>query len=179
MKKYLENFSLTPLLAVVFTIGLFALLVTPVTQADNTSPYNLAPQQPNFYRTDTNAFPLTLTNGQAKTFSGTNSLTIYVRQDRGLSLFAPSLVTTNTNCVPVFGFDVTYDGTNGTTTHPIQWGPLISSAATNGCWTNFSRDYLNNVRTVQCTWVSNAMPGAIPGSNSIYIPKLIYSYSGQ
>ena len=102
-------------------------------------PYSYAPQQPNFYRSDTNAFPLTLTSSVTYsnlTAGGTNSLKQTVRQDKGLSLF-PTITVYNTGGAITggatnltFAFTVTPDGTHYVTPAPlIMTVPLIVPAS--------------------------------------------------
>lgn len=185
-----------PLLAamagVSFVVAIYCGLRTPQTAlADNTSPYQLAPQQPNFYRVDTNSATYAFTNSTTSTTPlnhgvgtgpNTNSLNLTLRQNIGLSIF---LIVWDTNSVSSAAtstnysvyFDTTPDNTNytcGPGAYPI--GPLTCSMAggvgTNMVWTNVPATALNNVRSIQ--------PGKIvwTGSNNVFA-ELIYSYSGQ
>jgi hypothetical protein len=157
------------------------------------APYTLTPQQPNFYRSDTNGFPLSVggtigaVTGKALSY-GTNSLKLTLRQDHGLSVFA-SITASNstaTACavLPVtFGFDISPDGTNFTAgTFPGLAPPLTftanlvvpaSSTNTYIYWTNYPATVLNNLRAVQCTSCTNAY------TNGVKINWLYYSFSGQ
>jgi prepilin-type N-terminal cleavage/methylation domain-containing protein len=176
-----RNFTLLEILVVIAVLGLLAALMIPSVQAD-TSPYSLAPQQPNFFVTDTNATSFALTNNQTKTFTagGTNTTPITVRQDHGISLFLTvwqtnSVASTTTNYTVAFdltGDAVTWTGGNGA--YPISWTVSLASqgASTNTYWTNLSAAQLNNIRQMQATKASTT------ASNNIF-GKLTYSYSGQ
>lgn len=178
MKNKKNQFSLIELLVVLAVIAILAVMLLPA-MAQST-PYSLAPQQPNFYRQDTTEFPLTLANAGAAawSFGATNSLKLTVRQDHGLSLFVRVASTNSTSSGVVAGFDVSPDGTNGTTTEPLQWTLPTGYIGTNVYWTNLSPDYLNNVRAIQLTTLTNKAVGS-GNTNSVQILNFWYSYSGQ
>lgn len=183
-----ELFVITAIIALVAAITIPAFIV----RADNTSPYALAPQQPNFYRFDTNTssyalqtnttvfFPHGWTNGFGP---NTNVLNLPLRQGQGLSIF---LITWQTNSISsaststnyTVSWDVTPDNTNytftGTGGSPISLTSAMAGLGigTNVVWTNIPSTALNNVRAIQ--------PGKIvwTGSNNVFA-QIIYSYSGQ
>jgi hypothetical protein len=175
MKFLNYKFCLAELLLVTAALALLAALTLPAMA--QSSPYNLAPQQPNFYRQDTNAFPMTLTNSGAATFT-TNSLKLTVRQGTGVSLFATVVSTNSSSSGVVLGFDTSPDGTNATTTEPITWTLPSNFIGTNTYWTNIDRAYLNNVRTFQMTTSTNKAVGT-GNTNTVVVTKFWYSYSGQ
>jgi hypothetical protein len=181
------------LTATIVTMSLAALSAFEALGQGST-PYNLAPQQPNFYRSDTNAFPLSVGGtygtviGKALSY-GTNSLKLTLRQDHGLSAFASITASnsTSTACaiLPVtFGLDVSPDGTNFTAGSYPGVAPaltcsanlIVAASSTNTYvyWlTNFPVSLLNNLRAVQCTSCTNSY------TNGIKVNWLDYSYSGQ
>ena len=177
-------------LAAALAVGTF----TAESMAADTTPYNLSPQQPNFVRTDTNSFPLFLSNATAT--NPPTPLNLTLRQDKGLSLFV-SITITNTNAsaqtftTPLY-FDVSPDATNNfTTTTPatsvggppaLAWVPTwtVAASTTNKtlvAWTNFPATFLNNVRMLHLGQMTNAW-GSTAGVG-ISVPWLKYSYSGQ
>ena len=166
-----------------FTASLAAFTLTASLALAQYSPYGLTPQQPNFYRSDTNAFPLVLaaSAGTNYTAGTTGSLSLTLRQDVGLSMFlsvtAPNSGTNTSNGVVSVWFNVTADGTNYTTTSPIVWTQSITvpAGSTNTMvgWTNFPNTVLNNIRKVQITQLTNTC--GVP----ITFNWFKYSYSGQ
>jgi hypothetical protein len=156
------------MLLIIVTAGLLGAVLMPRKVVAQTTPYNLGPQQPNFYRPDTNAFPITFTNSQ--TLILTNQYKLTIRQDRGLSIFVGMSPATNSGNA-VVGLDVTYDGIGYTTNQPLYVVAPFNQAL---FWaTNFGRDVLNNVRGVKASTVivTNAGPNTIT--------KFVYSWSGQ
>lgn len=169
------TWSIVELLVVIAIIGLLMAL-TLSARADNTQPYAFAPQQPNFYRLDSAAFPCVLTNGGSLVFpaGGTNSLKLPVRQDKGLSFFVRMGTTNPSTGSATLKWDLTPDGTNYTTSQPLQWVITPGNSTTNGLWwTNIPPAVLNNVRAIQLTGFSNNFTNWWWGTN------LWYSYSGQ
>lgn len=120
--------------------------------------------QPNYWVTDTNTTTLTVSNAQGKAVSGAKFV---IRQDKGLSEFVRVVSTNATATSVTIGHDVTYDGTNGTTTHPIGFTVPANFVGTNVYWTNYPPAYLNNIRTIAATSATNNTAGTIPGSNSV------------
>ncbi len=165
--------------------------------------YQLNPQQPNFYRVDTNAgiFPLTLTNGGAANWvytangsiSGLNQPTnapyvLTLRQDKGLAVFVTVISSNSQGGLATIGFDVTPDRVTETTTQPLKFAVPTANYSnnlaltsgiltTNTYWTNWPAAVLSNLRTIQATTVTNALIGGGPTTNSVNI-QLRYSYSG-
>jgi hypothetical protein len=179
-----KNFTKLQLLIVVAFIGLLVALLLPAipTSANAQGLVTLTYPNgaPNFWGTDTNAFPVTLTNAQSATLAGVKKS---IRQGKGISVFATCITSNSTVTTETVGFDLTYDGTHGTTTHPVNWtfAPPASAQGTlttNTYWTNFPSAYLDNVRTLQATYATNNTAGGVVGSNSI-TTTLTYSQSGQ
>jgi hypothetical protein len=146
-------------------------------------PYSISPQQPNFYRPDTNVFPMTLaaTTGNTNFVGATNSLQVTIRQDHGVAIEVPITVPNTTASAITgtltLGWDVSTRGTNFTTGRPVQWAIAVSalpySTNTYWFWTNFPNTYLNNVRKMQLTYATNTVGAAV----TIGPPD--YSWSGQ
>jgi hypothetical protein len=185
--NYKKFFNKSVLMIALAMVGLLAALLVP--QRAQGADYSLAPQEPNFYRLDTNACPITLVSGQSSTnytAGSTNSLRLTVRQDKGLSVFpqftcynAGGAVTGGATNL-TFAYTVTYDGVKWVTgTAPlIQTVPNICAATTtNGQmgWTNWSAPVLSNVRQIQLVGVTNNGPWV----GQIVVTGLAYSYSGQ
>lgn len=178
------HFKKSGLMIALAMVGLLAALLVPEASGQN-SAYSLAPQQPNFYRSDTNAFPCTLsatTGASNYVASSTNSLKLTLRQDKGLSMFAQITVTntsTATSGVVQFSFSPSWDGLTNhfTTTPPLVWAIPVTVAATSTntyvFWTNWPSSTLNNVRCIQCVQVTNTIGLATT------VNGLTYSYSGQ
>ena len=161
-------------------LAVLALWKTPKAQADPYSVY-----QPNFYRQDTNATPLTLTNGQAKVFpaNGTNSYEQTVRPNTGLSVFVTVVSSNSVGGTGKLGWDVTPDGNSYTTTQPLTFtfptaAAVTGALSTNTYWTNWPATVLNNVRQIQLTTATNALVGGGPTTNSATY-YLWYSYNNQ
>ena len=161
-------------------LAILALWKIPPAQADTFSVY-----QPNFYRQDTNATPLTLTNGQAKVFpaNGTNSYEQTVRQNTGLSVFVMVVSSNSVGGSGKLGWDVTDDGSLYTTTQPLTFtfptaAAVTGTLSTNVYWTNWPATVLNNVRQIQLTTATNALVGGGPTTNSATY-YLWYSYNNQ
>lgn len=163
---------------VVAIIGLMAAFTLPALA----QPYQTG--SPNFYQDDTNAFTLTLTNGQGSLLAG-KKLTL--RQEHGLSLFVTVISSNPLAGNGKIGLDVTSDNTSYTTTQPLaftfpnaNYSNGVAQAAgvltTNVYWTNFPPAVLNNVRGVQATLATNTLVGGGPTTNSVQY-KLRYSYS--
>jgi hypothetical protein len=167
-----------------FLILLLALLVSvvllspPMAMAQNSG---FQVYQPNFYWTDTNAGPVTLTNGQAIRFpNGPNSLTnnngtallVTAPQQRGLSVFV-TVISSNSVGGPLnLGWDVTPDNNTFTTKEPLQFSvPTAANATgtlvTNTYWTNWSVATFNNVRSIQLSTATNGLVGGGPTTNSV------------
>lgn len=146
---------------------------------NSSSPYQLAPQQPNFYRTDTNAFPLSITNNGV-TVTVTNGLKLTVRQDTGLSFFVGTLSTNGlqTNSATIY-FDVSYDGTNFTTTRPLSVTAPINGTNAALYWTNIPAPVYNGIDSFRALTVSAVSIAGSGTTNVNSITKLVYSYSGQ
>ena len=170
------RFRLTGLILVICILGLLAAIATPARAQVN---------QPNFIRSDTNAFPLLLTNGAAKTFTagGTNSYKLTLKQNTGLSVFV-TVISSNPAAGNVgLGWDLAGDTNTITTTQPLKF--LVPAAAattgtlcTNVYWTNWPASVLSNVRYLQLTTATNALVGGGPTTNSVSL-QLKYSYSSQ
>ena len=163
---------------------LAALLLLPVPAQAQGVP-GTTPYQPNFYRTDTNASPLTLTNGGAAVFpqNGTNSIEQTVKQNTGLSVFVTVISSNSVGGTGKVGFDVTPDGTVYTTTQPLSLSfptaaAVTGTLATNVYWTNWPAATLNNVRQIQWTTATNALVGGGPTTNTVKY-SVTYSYSNQ
>ncbi len=193
MKFNKFKFSLVEWFVLAAILAILAAAIVPafVVRADNTSPYALAPQQPNFFRVDTNAssyalqtnttvlYPHGWTNGFA---ANTNVLNLTVRQNVGLSIFlivwqTNSISSASTSTNYTVSWDTTPDNTNytcGTGASPISLQcPMAGTGiGTNVVWTNIPAASLSNVRSIQ--------PGKIvwTGSNNVFA-QVIYSYSGQ
>ena len=179
--KFENRKSIVSLAALLMAaLAILALWEILPAQADTFSVY-----QPNFYRQDTNATPLTLTNGQAATFpaGGTNSYKQTVRQNVGLSVFVTVISSNSVGGTGKLGFDLTPDGTVYTTTQPLTFtfptaAAVTGTLSTNTYWTNWPSTVLNNVRQIQLTTATNALVGGGPATNSATI-NLRYSYSNQ
>ena len=139
---------------------------------------------PNFHVSDMNAFPLTLaaSAGTNYTAGSTNSYMRTIRQDHGLSLVASVTVkNATTNALTgnhTFGFDLADDASLFTTGQPVTWTfPLTTPASSTNTyvvWTNLPASMLNNMRTIQCTLVTNTLSGGTEKVN-----RLDYSQSGN
>lgn len=143
-----------------------------------TGPYAIAPQQPNFYRADTNQFPMVIPPHTTTNLA--NPLTLTIRQGTGLSIFTGIMATNTpkfatTNATYLFDVASGYAGdTNYTTFGALPFlSPAITASNYYVGWTNFSRTVLDNVRTIKCTSINN------PDTNSLTISNLVYSWSGQ
>jgi hypothetical protein len=150
----------------VLTVAFLAALALPALA--QTSPYNLGPQQPNFYRSDTNQFPFAMT-GSPVTL--TNVLKLTLRQDKGLSIFVSAHATTNSTAATTLLYDVTANGINYTTFEPIAVTFALNGTNEVVFWTNFPASVVNNLRAIKCTSVNGPAGGVVD--------SLIYSYSGE
>ena len=175
--KSLESLGKVLLLAL---LVLLSWVIAPRAQAQPYSVY-----QPNFYRQDTNATPLTLTNGQARVFpaNGTNSYEQTVRPNTGLSVFVMVVSSNSVAGNSKLGWDVSHDGTIYTTTQPLTFtfptaAAVTGTLSTNVYWTNWPGTVLNNVRDLQLTTATNALVGGGPTTNSATY-YLWYSYNNQ
>jgi len=119
---------------------------------------------------DTNAFPLSLTNGGSAVISGA---VIPVRPHNGLSLFARTTCTNSTATSCGLWGDVTFDNTNYTTTHPLQWN--FPAAGTNLAWTNIPAAWLDNVRSVKWTLATNNTAGTTTSNTVVIQPYWSYN----
>lgn len=167
------------LLTITVGIGLAALALAPLKCAaqGQTTPYAYGPQQPNFYRTDTNDFPVTLTNtATTATFYTSNQFILTVRQDKGISLFETHAANSSTNQQTMtFTLDTTPDGTNWTTTGPITWSVTNNGTTSVTSWTNLPSTFISNVRKLKISSVTCPLGT----TNSLVVSKFWFSYSGQ
>jgi len=93
------------------------------------------------------------TNTTALTFSytGTNydrtasgAVIIPVYRGRGVAFFGSIQDAPNTNAVVTFGLDLSYDGTNWTTTQPIRFTGTCNGTNASVFYTNVLADVLDN-----------------------------------
>lgn len=154
--------------------GLLAIGLVASLRADPPGPYALAPQQPNFYRSDTNAGPVALTNGQVVTF--TNAMKLTLRQDKGLSIFTKIVSTNAVSVSETNTFVLSYDGSTFTTSPTFTIvTPTLATAGTNVAWTNIPPSTLNNVRCIM--WSTAGMGALATGTN--VTAGVTYSWSGE
>lgn len=128
--------------------------------------------QPNFYSN-------VLTNGvltvAAVTATDVSAITkpITVRQGKGIA-FLPLVVGTNTATAnAVFKFNVTADGTNYTTTFPIQGTVALNGTTPARGYILIPNTSLDNVRAIRLDSITNAHTA------SIIITNVVASYSNQ
>jgi len=183
MKKSLQSAWPIQVFFLLTFLLLLAAFLLPQVKAQGVP--GTTPYQPNFYRTDTNASPLTLTNGGAAVFpaNGTNSIEQTVKQNTGLSVFVTVISSNSVGGTGKVGWDVTYDGTVYTTTQPLSFSfptaaAVTGTLATNTYWTNWPAATLNNVRQIQWTTATNALVGGGPTTNTVKY-TVTYSYSNQ
>jgi len=114
--------------------------------------------------TTNNVWPLTLTNNETRTFASTNK--IAVQRDRGMAFFCAFSMQTNATVTNItVKLDVSYDGTNWSTSAPVTWTPTSNGTNTVIAYTNVMRDTLDNYRYLRLTSIA-APTNAIV--NSVY-----------
>jgi len=134
----------------ILIIALTSICISVQAQNNPTLSAPLASKYGLFYSASTNnAWPITLTNGETRVFNSTNK--IAVQRDRGMAFFASFCPYTNATVTNITAkLDVSYDGTNWTTSSPITWAPM--SGGTNTlAYTNIMRDSLDNYRYIRLT----------------------------
>jgi hypothetical protein len=107
---------------------------------------------------------LPATTAQSLGFS-TNEITLY--RDRGLSLFSTAVATNASTALVTIRMDVSYNGSNWTTTTPLQWSYPLSGTSPVTAWTNFPPSVLDNVKKARVSSVSNAHSASIHFTNVI------------
>src|SRR5262249_3552178 len=107
---------------------------------------------------------LTATTAQSLGFS-TNEITLY--RDRGLSLFSTAVATNGRPALGTIRLDVSYNGSNWTTTTPLQWSYSLNGTTPVTAWTNFPPSVLDNVKKARIASVSNAHSASILFTNVV------------
>ena len=107
---------------------------------------------------------LTATTAQSLGYS-TNEITLY--RDRGLSLFSTAAATNASTALVTIRMDVSYNGSNWTTTTPLQWSYPLNGTTPVTAWTNFPPSVLDNVKKARVSSVSNAHSASIHFTNVI------------
>lgn len=142
-------------------------------------PYSISVAQPNFFRVDNVSWQnFTFTNGQARTFTAnaTNTLELTLPQDSGISIFVTTICTNANGTAQLLGWDVSADGTNFTSNRPLKFSVPGNATGTNTYWTNVPATFLNNLRSIQLTLATNVIVVGADNSNTVTIPKIVYSY---
>lgn len=151
------KFIHTSLLA--FALILSALIDPPPADAQTT---------PTTYGAFTNGV-LTVTNAQTLTVL-TDGVT--VRQGKGMAIMPYFVSLTDpTAANTTFNFDVSYDGTNWTTTSPFSLAVGHNSTTPVRGFTNWNATLLANVRQIRLRSVANG------GTNTIYVTNVTWSVS--
>jgi hypothetical protein len=141
-------------------LALLALAAAPL------APRVQAQTEPTTFGTFTNAV-LTATNGQTLTINGPP---ITVHQDKGMAIlpyFAAASAGEAANVT--FNFDVTYDGTNWTTTKPITVAVAHNGTAAVRGHLLLDPTELNHVRQIRLSTVANAF------TNTVYVTNVVWS----
>jgi hypothetical protein len=112
---------------------------------------------------------ITATNGQTVTVLTSG---VDVRQGRGMAIL-PYFVglTDPTAANTTFHFDVSYDGTNWTTTSPFSLAVTHNSTTPVRGYTNWNATLLANVAKIRLRSVVNG------GTNTIYVTNVTWSVS--
>lgn len=162
MKFSKSCFSLVEVMIVLAIIGLLAAFTLTAK----------AQYQPNFYQN-------ILTNGtvQIATAAATNtsalSKPVYVRQGKGIS-FLPYCAGTNSATANTwYFFDVTADGTNWSTTMPLQGSVALNGTTGSRGYILFDYSELDNVRAIRLAQITNAHTA------TIWVTNVVASYSNQ
>lgn len=79
-----------------------------------------------------------------RTASGTVIIPVY--RGRGVAFFGSIQDGVNTNAVVTFGLDLSYDGTNWTTTQPVRFTGTCAGATATVFYTNVIADVFDNAR---------------------------------
>ena len=93
------------------------------------------------------------------------AITLY--RDRGLSLFSTAVGTNASTALVTIRMDVSYNGSNWTTTAPLQWSYPLNGTTPVTAWTNFPPSVLDNVKKARIASVSNAHSASIHFTNVV------------
>jgi len=108
--------------------------------------------------------------------SSTNAVTsaaIPVPQGKGIAFWPAAKGTNAATALVTYKFELTYDGTNYTTTTPLQVGVSLTGTTAALGFTNVPPTFLTGVRAIKLTSVVNAHTSGIEPLG------VVYSYSNQ
>jgi hypothetical protein len=92
---------------------------------------------------------------------------IRIRQNQGVS-FATALAVSNSGtALLTFYFNLSQDGTNYTTTNPLQFNVPCTGTTGVRAFTNFTDALLNNAAAIRLSIISNA------NANSLYLTNVV------
>jgi hypothetical protein len=176
-----STFAIAAMMVVI--IGLLAAFLIPPARAQSLGGNGgLTIFQPNYLTTPTNitvtgqftnATSITLTNGQG--FAITSGATDVVRQNNGESILLNETGTNVNTTATITYWDVTADGTNWTTDHPLVIA-ITPGNATVQHWTNIPPVFLNNVRAVKLSALTNSLVGT-GNTNTVTLNWIQFSRS--
>jgi hypothetical protein len=150
------------------SIGLLALLLVPAAGFNATAQsdvrYGLEPRWNRLAAATgavtTNALATTFSYGGTnydRTASGTVIIPVY--RGRGVAFFGSIQDAANTNAQETFGLDLSYDGTNWTTTQPVRFTGSCAGATATVFYTNVIADVFDNARFARLTSITGNTSG--------------------
>ena len=103
-----------------------------------------------------------------RTASGTVIIPVY--RGRGVAFLGSIQDATNTNAIVTFGLDLSYDGTNWTTTQPVRFTGTCAGAPATVFYTNVLADVFDNARFARLANITGNLP-----ANSVTNNWLVWS----